>query len=223
MRCFTLLCLSLILICPCGGTEWSTDIPGKENKKPTLQLTVRIVSQESCKGDRDVFSENFDVVTEYRNSGTKSLAIYTGEDYSSTDRVAKSLEDLKAKRYEANDSWDVFPSDASGDHLLGSPPHQEPTRILAPGQTTESRVTFGLAVRKNAADAIPMTVPPGVHYVEIDVRTKVDSERISRNVTPDSMGHLRWATVSSDPLRIELPANPVLKDCYVPPASQPLK
>jgi hypothetical protein len=223
MRYFVILCLSLILIRPCGGTESLTGISGKKNKKPTLQLALRIVTQESCKGDRNVFTENFDVVTEYRNTGTKSLAIYTGEDYSASESVAKTLDDLKAKNYETDYGGDVFPSDAPGDHLLGSHPRQEPTRILAPGQTTESRVTFALAVRKNAANALPMTVPPGVHYVEIDVRTKIDSERISRNVTPDTMGHLRWATVSSNPFRIELPANPVLKDCYVPPVAQPLK
>ena len=218
-RCFTILCLGLILIGPFGRTGGLADISGKENKKATLQLNIRVESQESCKGDRDTFTENFDVVTQYRNSGTKTLAVYTGEDYSASQRVARSLEDLKAKKYEADYGWDVFPSDAPGDHLQGSQPRQEPTRILAPGQTTESRTTFGLVVRKNAAANLPMTIAPGSHYVQIDVSTKVDSERISRNVTPDSMGNLRWATVSSTPVRIELPANPVLKDCYVPPVA----
>ncbi len=221
MRCFIILVITVALLRPgwsalrFTGDDHYQD-SDKENGKLTLELYVHIDRQQSCSGDRDTYTEAFDVATEYRNNGTKDLTIYTGEDYSVSEKVAKTLEDMVKQKYEIIYNGDVIASDETGDHNLGSHPGSETPKILAPGQTTKSRTSFAIVVRRNATSTIAGTVVPGTHYVRIYVMTKLDLDRPSKNADRHSSARLHWTLVPSQPVRVEIPTDPVLKNCDGP-------
>lgn len=218
MRYAVAITLTLAFLQPLG------DAPGlsvtsrrssaqSDGPKPNIQLAIRVTRQISCKGDRDAYTEDFDVVTRYVNKGVKDLTIYTGEDYSPNWKVAATLADMHRKKYVDDPNWDVFFTD-DGEHTLGGPPRPEPPRTLSTGQAAESESSFGLVMRRKGT-VVPMSILPGTYYVRLGVMTKIAKGRSSsaREANPTKVNGFHWTFVLSEPIRVELSETPVLQDC----------
>ncbi len=184
-----------------------------DGPKPNIRLTVRVTRQISCKGDRDAYTEDFDVATRYVNTGVKDLTIYTGEDYSPNWKVAATLADMQRKKYVDDPNWEVFITD-DGEHPIGDHPRPEPPRTLSPGQAAESKSSFGLVMRRKGT-VVPMSILPGTYYVRLGVMTKIAKGRSSsaREAKPTKVNGFHWTFVLSEPIRVELSEKPVLQDC----------
>lgn len=228
MRCQITIALTLALLQPLGGVVRFTDNihlhgSSEENPKPDIQLTIHVTKQLSCSGNRDAYTEIFDVVIRYLNKGTKDLTIYTGEDYSAVEKVAKTLADMQVEKYEVVSNGDMFFTDSTGEHLIGTHPRPYPPKVLAPGQAAESSTGFAIVMRREGAN-VPMSVLPGTYYVRLGIMTKVtDAPPPSEmNSDPGAKHSFHWTLVMSEPIRVDLPANPVLKDCdEAPKATHP--
>jgi hypothetical protein len=218
MRYTVAITLALALLQPLGDAQ-SLSIASQsstgqsDGPKPNIQLTIRVTKQISCKGDRDAYTEVFDVATRYLNKGTKDLTIYTGEDYSPNEKVANTLADMKTEKYVSDSNWDVFFTD-DGEHTIGDRPRPEPPRTLSPGQAAESESSFGLVMRRKGT-VVPMSILPGTYYVRLGVMTKIAKGRSSsdREANPTKANGFHWTFVLSEPIRVELSETPVLQDC----------
>jgi hypothetical protein len=185
-----------------------------KSPKPNIQLAIRVTKQVSCSGNRDAYTEIFDVDTRYVNTGDKDITIYTGEDYSPTEKVANTLSDLQAGKYVSDSNWDVFFADDSDEHPIGSHPKLDPPKTLLPGQATESQTGFALVVRKKGT-IVPMSILSGTYYVKLGVMTKIANDNPSGGAIPSPTEPHRyhWTYVLSDPIQVVLPSHPHLRDC----------
>lgn len=228
MRCNIAIALILALLQPLGGVARITraaysQSPRADNSKPNIELTLRVTDHFSCAGSRDAYTEIFNVVTRYVNRGTQGLIIYTGEDYGSVEKVAKTLADMRMEKYEVVYNDDVFFTDATGEHLIGAHPRSEPAKFLQPGQATESQSGIYIVMRKKGTN-VPTSLLPGTYYVRLGVMTKIADAAPSSemNSDPAAKESFHWTFVLSEPIRVELSENPILKNCdEVPRATHP--
>lgn len=216
MMRFTLLLLVLVISATDGAAQREARAQGQALDVLTtgLQLTASITDERFCSGDVDVYTDAFDLASRYTNVGTNELTLLTGTDVVSVVLVAHSAEDLKAAKYEAELNWDMYSMDG-GQYALGSNPRSEKSVSLKPGQSTVSKASTAVLVRRPGAMSVPGTVPAGEHFLQIRTQIKVSEGGSAKRVARGGSQRpsFRWVSVLSDPIRFEVPSSPTLQNC----------
>jgi hypothetical protein len=108
-----LLAASLILVLLAGGgiieTANARQAKG-EPKNVNVELSIKVDSHKFCSGDADGYSELFDLTTRYTNKGKfpLTITIFSGTNGLAATRIAQTVDDMKAAKYESEQAGDSF-------------------------------------------------------------------------------------------------------------------
>ena len=144
-----------------------------------LRAVPELIRTRYCYGDAEVFSVWLKLRVKYINRGEKAVILdkeigkaWYGE------KVARTLEDLSAGKYEYNPNNDWFFSDKN--KLPAKPNAQSPSPdfiVLSPGQTFVSEInTFVVAQYENPKD-FAGSLRPGVPRIPNGTRRMESSGR----------------------------------------------
>jgi len=179
-----------------------------------LQLTVAISDEKFCAGDADIYTEVFDLATRYTNTGTNKLTVFTGTDVPARVFVARTAEDLKAAKYEAELNGESFPMDG-GRYMLGSDLKKERSAALEPGESVVSKTSIAVLVRRLESANIPGTVASGEHFLQVQMQTKVSQGDTGNQIGPRRRQppSFQWVSIRSETVQFEAPLSPALQHC----------
>jgi hypothetical protein len=194
----------------------SADQGPRNSKDIGLAVNIAINTREFCSGDDDVYSERLDLTVRYTSKGKSAVTVYIGTDIVQATRVARTIEEMKAGKYELEIGADpLLPMDG-GRYMLGSDPEAERLVTLAPGQSVEIKSPDFVPVSKSESKKINGTVTSGRHILVVLMMIKASEVGISKQAADNWNHHPEypWVTIASQPVEFEVPANPgLLRDC----------
>jgi hypothetical protein len=207
---FLIVVISSILLVPDLCRSQTISEEGK-----SIEFTITIDSQTSCKGDAQVYSEGFGATARLSNRSNQALTLSLGAEYNRGTRAALSKEDLAAGRFEVENYGHVLPADKSGSHIFGKDPSKEKQMVLEPGQSVSLKTSFTLFVNKAEQPLISGTVGAGSHYVEVEMNIKLIGPPPTQGTDNQSgkRAKFHWVTVQSGPVLVTVPTNPTLHKC----------
>lgn len=152
----------------------------------------------------------------FRNTGRQPLILYRASGAVLEMWAAKTRADLKARRFEVHEYNFIItnhPLSAPWIHTVLQPSVSEFV-ILAPGYSYGTRQTLAIVYRKPGAQFRALDV--GKHYVQFFIETWPESADLGRTLQKKwkKWGDLWFEpSVLSDPLLINIPANPKAGHC----------
>jgi hypothetical protein len=208
-RTLFLLALTPLLVTLAANLPTTQDQP--------LKAVSELVGTRYCYGDTEVFSVWLRLRVKYVNRSERTVILdkeigkaWYGE------KVARTLEDLSAGKYEYNPNNDWFFSDK--DKLPDVPNAQSPSPdfvILSPGQTFESEINASVVAQYEAPKDFAGSVRPGVHVFQMELSAWNHPGEASEFAKSwRKFGDLVTGVVKTEPLEIRIPSNPnVERDC----------
>ncbi len=191
----------------------AVSIPTKEDQP--LKAMPELVATRYCYGDAEVFSVWLKLRVKYVNGTDKTLILdreigkaWYGE------KVARSLEDLAAGKYEYNPNNDWFFSDK--DKLPQRPSTDSPGpdfAILAPGDTFESGINTGVIAQYENPKNFVGSIRPGVHIFQVELSAwNHPGEASVFAKSWRNFGELVTGVIKTEPLEIRIPSNPKVEE-----------
>ncbi len=180
-----------------------------------MELALTIESHKSCNADDQLYSEVFEAVGQLTNRSKQTLTVFLGVEYPRRMRVAHSLEDMVAGRFEAVNYAHVLPANKSGEYMLGSDPSKQKKVVLKPGQSVSIRDDFALVIYKVDPPSFSGTVGAGDHYVQVETNFKLTGPAPTEGTVKQTgkPAKFHWVTVRSEPVRVTVPTTPTLQKC----------
>jgi hypothetical protein len=209
----------LLIACSVPGSVPS-EPPGQKSPENAegagLKLNIVIEGQESCSGDDEAYSEVLHMIARYTNKTETPVTVFPGSDVATEIFVARTTKDLKAGRFESEARRHVFP--ANGDrYLVGQNPKDQRPTVVQPGQSVEGKNTATVSVRKLESANVPGTiVAGGKHALQIGMLLKIlanSNPDKEKGVHRKQQREYRWVFVRSEPVEVDIPAKPELRDC----------
>jgi hypothetical protein len=134
--------------------------------------------------------------------------------------ISANISDLWAHKYELETHLEglrIYGHDAD----FGPPPSSNAFVVLKHNQAYDFTMVQGIAVRNNAADSVPGTVPVGDHTMSLELQTWPYARDPGTVVNQWSRsGDLIATPVSSFPAPVKLMANPVVQKCGLTPPKE---
>jgi hypothetical protein len=182
-----------------------------------LKAVPEVIGTRYCYGDAEVFSVSLELRVKYVNRSERTVILdkeigkaWYGE------KVARTLEDLHAGKYEYNPNIDWFFSDK--DKLPNKPNAESPGPdfvILSSGQTFESEINTGVVAQYDNPKDVVGSIRPGVHVFQMELSAWNHPGEASEFAKSWSkFGDLVTGLVKTEPLEIRIPSNPkVERNC----------
>ena len=182
-----------------------------------LTAIPEVTSQRYCYGDAETFTVWLKLRVRYVNGSTKTLILdkeigtaWYGE------KVARSIEDLAAHKYEYNPNIDWLSTDTDKEDNQPSRASPGPDfAILAPRQAFERKMDVRVVAQYENPKQFTGTIRPGLHVLQIELSawnhpgSASEFEKQWRK-----SGQLVTGVIKTEPLEIRVPSDPrVEKDC----------
>lgn len=179
-----------------------------------LKAVAELISQRYCSGDAEVFSVWLRLRVTYTNQTDKVLILdkEIGKAWYGV-RVARSVEDLNAGKYEYNPNIDWFFTDK--DSLPKNPSlisAGTDFAILAPGQSFESRIDTSVAVQYESEKAVVGTIRPGTHVLEMQLSAWNRAGLPSEFEKSWKKGRIVTGLIKTEPIELRVPTNPTVEE-----------
>jgi hypothetical protein len=173
---------------------------------------------EYCLGDADIAILTASVQVQLSNSGRRPIFVYRGPREVEWLAIAQGESEALKGRYIKELAPSAVPP-------LVSIPEVYPNKVfgqLSPGRTTTivTSLWFPVSRRDMAAEELGI-VPSGVYWIVFRMRmwpySATKPEDRARRWR--SSGELAWENIRVGPIRIEVDANPAVRDCSSPAES----
>lgn len=193
----------------------SPKLRAAEAKRSRLEAKIEPIEYNYCPDDHGGGALQIPSEIRFINVGTQRLILYRASGEVLEMRAAKTKADLEAGRLEGRMIFTIVTGH------LGPPPLKsllEPSVwdfvILSPGASYGTRETLAIVYRKPGAQFRALDV--GKHYVQFFIETWPESSDLGRALQKKwkKWGDLWFEpTVLSEPLLINIPANPKAGHC----------
>lgn len=191
------LCLIVLIVIPCCSFRASAQRPPEVLRDLKLEIG-QLRDQRLCGGE--IYSELLDFNVRYVNVSAEGYDVLINGNGPVETMVAKTLQDLEARKFEADWSPYIVP-----------PVHdsKERTVHLAPGNAAESTLSVGLYVSVGPV-RVPETLTAGSYFFKVRVQVGVlkSSQRGKQTAA-----NPRSVLIESNAIRVEVPRNPKLDPC----------
>ncbi len=179
----------------------------------SLRLGTEILNAEYCVGDRDLDALRLSLRLTYTNRGNGPIILYKGSDLVSRITVARSIEDLAARRFEVNSSI-TWITRATKDCFAGAEP-SDCFVVLPPNASCETEATTGFFVVRDDDREIAGAVRSGEHVLEVQIPTWDGSNETARELRERwrEYGSLWYQPVISDPLPVKVERSRKVNQC----------
>jgi len=216
----------LLIFVACAFLAIAQGNPAQEPEKTALELKIAIESTQFCQVgpvfhgstlvaevDKDTYGENFKLATRYTNKGETPVTIFVGSDAVAVTRVARSVEDMSAGRYEFE--YNEGPLFGGDGKILGEDLKREHPKVLAPGESVDGESGAVVFVGRSELVKLPKTVTSGKHFLRVEALVRVPdkdtADQQKRGQGQEEKFH--WISVPSQVIPFEVPVNPKLEDC----------
>lgn len=176
-----------------------------------------LIGTRYCYGDAEVFSVWLKLRMKYVNRSDRTVILdkQIGKAWYGI-KVARTLEDLSAGRYEYNPNIDWFFSDK--DNLPERPNKKSPGPdfiVLSPGQTFESEVNTGVFAQYENPKNFAGSIRSGVHVFQMELSAWNHPGKASEFAKSwRKFGDLVTGAIETEPLEIRIPSDPkVEREC----------
>jgi hypothetical protein len=130
------------------------------------------------------------------------------------EKVARSLDDLAAGKYEYNPNIDWFFS--GKDKLPDKPNSNSPNSdfvVLAPGETFESEINASVVAQYENPKNFVGSIRPGVHVLQLELSAwNHPGEASAFAESWRRFGELVTGVVKTEPLEIRIPSDPEVEE-----------
>lgn len=182
-----------------------------------LKAVPEVVGTRYCNGDAEVFSVWLKLRVKFVNRSKRAVILdkEIGKAWY-REKVARTLEDLHAGKYEYNPNIDWFFSDK--DKLPDKPKAKSPSPdfvILSPGQTFESEINTSVVAQYENPKDFAGSIRPGVHIFQMELSAWNHPDEASVFAKSwQKFGDLVTGVIRTEPLEISIPSNPkVERNC----------
>ena len=193
----------------------ATRLPATQEQP--LKAVPELIGTRYCYGDAEVFSVWLKLRVKYVNQSERTVILdkEIGKAWYGI-RVARTLEDLSAGKYEYNPNIDWFFSDK--DKLPDKPNAEAPSAdfvILSPGQTFKGEINTGVIAQYENLKDFAGSIRPGVHVFQMELSTWNHPGEASEFAKSwQKFGDLVTGVIKTEPLEIRIPSNPkVERNC----------
>jgi hypothetical protein len=197
------LIVILMLLTAADGIATKEDQP--------LKAMPMLVATRYCYGDSEVFSVWLELRVKYLNATNKTLILDREIGKASYgEKVARSLEDLAAGRYEytPNKDWFFTDKDKSPQRPRTDSPGPDFV-VLAPGDTFEGGMNAAVVAQYENPKNFAGSIRPGVHIFQVELSAWNHSGEASVFAKSwRNFGELVTGTIKTEPLEIQIPPNP---------------
>jgi len=205
MKCRRLapaILIALLAVAGIATNSQASIASTSSNPEGHLKLGIEILKSEYCVGDRDLDGLRLKFRLTYTNLGNGPVILSKGSDLVSRITVARSVEDLTAKRFELNSSF-AWITSATRDCFAGSAP-SDCFVVLPPNASYETEATTGFFVVRDDGRDIAGAVRSGDHVLKIEIPTWRGSEQDAQELSDRwrEYGSLWYAPVHSDPISV---------------------
>lgn len=181
------------------------------NDDQPVSAIPALVSIRYCDGDTQVYSVWLNLRVKFVNRTNKTLILdkeigkaWYGE------KIARSVEDLAAGRYEYNPNIDwVF---SKKDDLPAVPSADAPGSdfaLLVPGHTFNSEVNITVFAQYENPKSFAGSIRPGVHVLQLELSAWDHPGKASVYANSwRKLGELVTGVIKTEPLEIRIPSNP---------------
>lgn len=182
-----------------------------------LRAVPELIRTKYCYGDGEVFSVWLKLRVKYINQTEKTVILdkEIGKAWY-REKVARTLEDLSAGKYEYNPNKDWFFSDK--DKLPGKPNAQSPSPdfiVLSPGQMFVSEINTSVVAQYENPKDFAGSIRPGAHVFQMELAAWSHPGEASEFARSwKKFGDLVTGVVKTEPLEISIPSKPkVERNC----------
>lgn len=219
----TYLLGALLLCCGClivftaqSGVHAHTTAEQMSNaqRKPSLQLTISVVSQKYCAGDAELDGLRMNLVLHYTNTGQQPLILYKGSNLISRLMVSHNPEDAAARRFEVNASLTQV-TDGSNVKVETTTPGALFV-ILPPSASYDTEESVSVFAVRDDARRIEGAISSGEHVLQVEVPTWPASNDLAKKLHDlwQRSGCLWYEPVTSAPTaRFKVKRNRSVTDC----------
>jgi len=193
----------------------ATRLPATQEQP--LKAVPELIGTRYCYGDAEVFSVWLKLRVKYVNQSERTVILdkEIGKAWYGI-RVARTLEDLSAGKYEYNPNIDWFFSDK--DKLPDKPNAEAPSAdfvILSPGESFESEINADVIAKYENQKDFPGSIRPGVHVFQMELSAWNHPGEASEFAKSwQKFGDLVTGVIKTEPLEIRIPSNPkVERNC----------
>ncbi len=205
----SLLLLSAVPMLRARGVAQS----GKEDQY--IEAIPELVGTRYCYGDSEVYSVLLKLRMKYVNRTQKTLILdkEIGKAWYGL-KVARSLDELAAGKYEYNPNIDWFFTDKG--KLPDKPKRDSPGAdfaVLAPGETFASEIDAAVVAQYENPKNFAGSVRPGVHFLQLELTAWNHPGEATLFVKSwRKFGTLVTGAVKTEPLEIRIPSNPKVEE-----------
>jgi hypothetical protein len=177
--------------------------------EPPVKAVPELISQRYCSGDAEVFSVWLRLRMTYTNQTDETLILdkEIGKVWYGV-KVARTLEDLNAGKYEYNPNIDWFFTDQ--DKLPKNPSLAAPGTafaILSPGQSFESEIDTSAVAQYESAKNVAATMRSGTHVFQMELSAWNHAGLPSEFEKSWKKGRIVTGSIKTEPIAIGVPAN----------------
>jgi hypothetical protein len=193
----------------------AANVPNAQDQP--LKAMPELIRTRYCYGDEQVFSVCLKLRVKYINRSEKTVILDNeiGKSWYG-EKVARTLGDLSAGKYEYDPNNDWFFSDK--DKLPAKPNAQSPSPdfiVLSPGQTFVSEINASVVAQYENPKDFAGSLRPGVYIFQMELAAwNHPGEAFGFAKSWKKFGDLVMGMVKTEPLEISIPSNPkVERDC----------
>ena len=202
-RFFRQLAAICLIVAPAVTCRAADDQP--------LQVTPKLIGQEYCYGDAEVYAVRLTLRMKYINGTDKTLILdkEIGVAWYGV-AVARNTEDLNAGKYEYHPNIDWM---TSGPPNVPSPHSPGPDFvILAPGRSFTNEIDATVVAQYDGPSDFAGSIRSGTHMLRLDLSSWNHSGEASKfEESWRRYGRLVTGVIKSEPLEIVVPSNPKVK------------